>query len=566
VDFSDTLWGFDGTVAPGRCSPFSVVVSNPTDASIDGTVVLQEGVNLPIGVPWTQHCFLAPHSARRLQFYPWIDTTRSEFSVSWANSSDRIEVDAPKLRPLAVVRFDDGAHLFTPIPGVANFDESLFPDTVAATGGLSVILLDHAPRLQPLQRRALRDWLAAGGTLVLGVGPDGHPPHFTDDLAIFNSAEHALPDIAGRVAATSAVRPTREALCTAAGLPSESATAEVRYNAFSDHLFQHLAEIVKPKQDWSLIYLLLALYLAAIGPGMYIAARLRLDYRLVTAAYLGVVAVGSGAMWFMGQRGYGERAQINTIALAQSLGNGDYIATQWSNLFVTASGHYEVSHSGDSNQFSCPSSDGIEDGVVAMGNGGVLAATVPLFSSRPFIHIGHIAAAGPEPTITAYNADEHTPASLVIDVSGSLPSGSSWAHRILDAQVVVHGALYPLKEAVNRLTLAPAASSSLANAQSPFMTSMTNYARYGAPPLMTGEAGDDHQVVMRWAFIPLMGYSLGFANRQREEAWQPIVHDDRLTLFLLVDQPPTFHVTASVEQHGSVVYRFDLPCPARSSL
>ena len=98
-------------------------------------------------------------------------------------------------------------------------------------------------------------------------------------------------------------------------------------DTFTQALLGHFAQIVRPRHDWTAIFLLLSLHVLLIGPIALVAAKMKVDFRLLTLAYLLAIAGFSAAIWRLGKRGYGEEDQLNSIGYAAALGNGAFAVT-----------------------------------------------------------------------------------------------------------------------------------------------------------------------------------------------------------------------------------------------
>ncbi len=194
IDVSEVRWGFDGQVTQQHFVPLSVLITNPAAEAFDGVIELREsiGAGTPVGAPLAEEVYVAPHSSRWVQFYPFVKENFEEWKLQWGRGSgERADVTAPvfaEAKPVLLVDADDFS---TKGKGLRRFPENLFPPFVAATDGLKTAVLDHAPRWEEARRQAFYDWLFRGGRLDLFKGIDGNFPRFTAQLVELNTpAEH----------------------------------------------------------------------------------------------------------------------------------------------------------------------------------------------------------------------------------------------------------------------------------------------------------------------------------------------------------------------------------------
>jgi hypothetical protein len=554
LEVGEVRWGFDGKVVPEHVNPLSLVVSNPSAVPFEGVLVLEQGHTIHEGAPWVEACYLAPGTSRRVQFHPWVGGGGDAFELSWKPGGGSVEVDAPEQgAPATVLLVDDGD--LAAGGALKRFPDQLFPPTVAACDGLGCVVLDHAPRWQPAQRQALRDWLWRGGTLVLLPGGDGRQPRLGAGLELLDQPGRRLVAGAGQVLRLDLTRAELSAESLAAAgyaAPTLHTDEDHHGQALASSLFQMLNDLVKPRHAWALIFLVLTVYLLVISLGAWLAARLGADYRLVNLGVVAVIIGCSVLLWMVGRRGSGERAVLTTLAYAQALGGGDFAATQWSSCFVTSSGDYAITHPGEHNLFSVPGDRDRAEATVAADQG-TLLATIPLFSSRSFVHCGRIRIPGADPAIVSLSAAAPAP-DLVIE----LPAGGLRAERVLGARAVYRERVYKLERDGRRLSHNAAVGAiELAD----FSVGLAKSHQEFYP----GFAEDDGDAGLRLArldayFEQLIAYGLGGRGAARQ--WTDQRRDpDQVALFMLVDQPPAFQVPGGITNQGRVVLRFDLPIP-----
>jgi hypothetical protein len=568
VEFREVVWGFNGKVVARHFNLLSVLVDNPGDAPIEGVVKLQEGDYYQHGAVMVHSCYLAPHSSRWLQFYPWIEDRADEYKVSWVRSSAAHDIPAPEFTAPAVVRFDDGSRLTRSGGALLNFAEELFPSQACATTGLGAAVLDHAPRLQEAQCRALQDWLSSGGIVIVARGLDGHLPHFGPELDVLNATEPRHRVGSGWVLQLEAEGATAKEAIDAAGIAMARLTKEdANTDTFTQALLGHFAQIVRPRHSWTIIFLLLSVYLLLIGPIALVAARRKLDFRMVTASYLLAIAAFSGAIWHMGKRGYGEEDQLNSIGYAQALGHGAFAVTSWNNLFVTASGDYAVAPTAGAGVFACPGGEALTKDAVSYDQDGMLQVSIPMFSSRSFVAGSRRVVPGLEPRVAASAWDAQTLKELVVEIPGKTPTGEPWKSAVLDMRASYAGRLYELGGAPDGTFDLKRGGSLNEGEYKTQLAQALNQVHYS--PQFRGEDDTaDSRTMLKQAIhdslLPMIAYGLGGQGLGRNSLVQPAV-PGRAAVFVLIDQAQELGTSAHTATHGGMVYRFDLTLAPRSS-
>src|SRR5689334_6966879 len=104
LEIQDVRWGFDGQVLPERFNVLSVLVANPSSAPFDDALSLYktQGTATRVGAIEEQPCYLAPFSARWVQFYPYLDQEGLEWVLSWGRTQWRVQPQ-PRFGPPATV-------------------------------------------------------------------------------------------------------------------------------------------------------------------------------------------------------------------------------------------------------------------------------------------------------------------------------------------------------------------------------------------------------------------------------------------------------------------------------
>lgn len=394
VDPDEVRWGFNGRIVPGRVNLLSVRVFNDSGIPFDGALRLERrgGVGGRIGAVQAQPLYVTPFTERWVQFPVLLPSGSGECELSWGRSAfDRLILDIPREGSLAQVVLDMGRAVGSGKAPVRRFPADLFPATLAACESLHSVILDGVPRWEAPRRAAFMQWLQRGGRVMIVNDPDGRRPSFGGDLAALNVEGDTARVGGGYVW----YQPTRLSQLRARDLV-RMAAPELKKDTgsymsdFASPIFSLLRKRTAASHNWVVIYLLIALYVGLIGPVNGWVARRKSDYRPALLLFGGCVLVFTLLFTFVGRRGYGEQANLRSVALAHSLGDGTYDVTQWGNAFVTRSGQYEIRHEAPNNIYASGQEDGGVAGVIQSGPGGVFGVEIPLFSSMPFVHRARI--------------------------------------------------------------------------------------------------------------------------------------------------------------------------------
>jgi hypothetical protein len=389
LDVGKPLWGFDGKVLPNAFTVMSIEVGNRGAQPFDGDLVLRD---LASGAPLKLAVFLAPGTSRWVQFHPYVGGYVTGWKLTWNDGREREEdMGQPSTgAPATVLLADPDA------PGMRAvrmrlFAENLFPATVSATDGLTAVVLDHQPRWDAPRREAFLDWVRRGGTVHLLPGADGAAVQFTDDFSPLNITGNADRQ---RIGAGLVVRHTiTRAEMTEQWLKEHGfAPPELREDGqqnMSDRdgfILHRLAAITRPNIKWGLIYLLTVAYVILIGPVFYVLRKR--NYRVLLGGFIATVALFAWVFAVIGRRGYGEKQIYHSVGIARSLGAGRFDVHEWIHAFATTGDIYKFTH-GDGSQFYATGFEGdTVRGEIREGKESHIAADIPLFSSRPFLHRG----------------------------------------------------------------------------------------------------------------------------------------------------------------------------------
>ncbi len=393
LEIKEVRWGFDGKVVPNHFAILSLLVQNPGSAPFDGELILEQsqGVGSPAGAPIVQPVYLAPNSARFVQFQPYALENSGGYSLRWGRGpKNRADIDGPNRAGPARVFLLDPENPFAAATKLRGFPDDLFPTTVGATDGLDAVVLDHAPRWEMARREAFLDWLRCGGTVHLVLGAKGTLPEFSNELAILNGPGERTRLGAGTILRHQINRTdVTDAFLDQHGSPARELRngKKVSLYAFDLSLLQKLAALTKPHIVWWLIYLLTGSYILVVGPVHFLVGR-KIDYRLSIVAFVAVVAAYAASFAWAGRRGADETQRVHSVSIAHALGGQRYDVMQWISAFVTHGDLYKLTHDAASNLYTVgPSSDAVR-GQIRNGRDGILAVDLPLYSSRPFMHRG----------------------------------------------------------------------------------------------------------------------------------------------------------------------------------
>ncbi len=393
-------WGFDGTVVPGRINILSVEVRNPSSQPFDGILELYKGggVGIRYDAPLVERCFISPGARRWVQFYPYVRHEHENWVLEWAlgpNGSRSLK--RPKLGPPARVFLRDPESVMglgsLPHP---TLDDNLFPPTVAATDGLQSVLLDHAPRWEPVRREAFLDWLRRGGEVHLLLDRAGRHPVFTGELAVLNSTAERHRVGAGLVTRHEVTgRDADEEALATKGYPAPTLkagddSAPGRIEDMEGFLFHSLGGLTRPRHSWGLIYLTTIAYVVLLGPLNFLYARKRRDYRLSILFFFLCVAGCALALHYLGRRGQNEATAVHYLACARHIEGDSYDVTQWADAFVTRGAIYDITHDAPHNLYSaCEDTERVR-GQIANGLKGVFRVDIPVYSRCSFLHRGKL--------------------------------------------------------------------------------------------------------------------------------------------------------------------------------
>jgi len=410
IEAEQIIWGFDGTVFPGRFNQLSVKMVNNSNQPYQGMLTLKLGkfTTLGVGAPIMTRLYLSPQSQKWVHLSPYIRGQFDDWSLSWTGGSK----DLPDLimgGPSTVFLYDSRTAFFQKYR-IKTLPDNLFPTSTALTDNLSALVLDYTPVWKGARRKTFLNWLHSGGTLHLCHNEKGEYPLFVDDLATLNSNKTSYRYGAGFIHKHALKGPEISAKHLSA-VTTNSATVKKGGNSylnFDKLVFAQLTKLVDPNHSWGVISLLLVIYTLLLIPGCFIYARkFRRGPGKSITAYLTIIVVFTIAIKYIGQRGYGESSSINTLSLARSLGNGNFDVSQWTQAFFTSGDTYQFQDPGEHSLYStCEEHDSIRAQIFNGPQGGFVA-DIPLYSSRLFLHRAQHKLKTNEPTFSSFQLNNN---------------------------------------------------------------------------------------------------------------------------------------------------------------
>lgn len=554
LEVQQVIWGFDGQAVPGRFNVLSVLVANSAGDPFDGTMNLSEnrGMDERLGAVYGAPCYLSPMTTRWLQFYVYIDNQYDGWRLQWGRGSDdQHDLDAPKLGTPATVLLLDPDATMAGGGAFKQFPDDLFPTTIAATAGLNSVLLDHAPRWEPLKRQAFLSWLKAGGTVHVLTGPDGRYPEFTDELAGLNSPLDRFRIGAGTVvrhAARAGEIQRRDVDSDGPPLRQDKPENLENPGQSSDLFFRVLTRLSQRHYNWSGIYLLAIAYVVVAGPGILMAGRKLADYRLRIALLLATVAGFTFLFNLAGRRGQGETSAIHSLSYAREIAGGTYDVVQWINVFTAHGAYYTITHPAADNLYSTSEDYEAVNGVIENGKDGRFRLDLPMFSQRSFMHAAEMKGPDAPVKITSWQGGE-TLKHLVLGVD------RDFAKQILSGWILQGDQIYPAvitKDGLecNGSDAQPVRSFTALSGSEQF--AINN----GYQPQ---EQGANDMIPYQYLVKPLIAWSLETVDLTQSKALARQA-GGHVQLFVFAHSPASFGVAGSDLGHetGCVLYHFDL--------
>ena len=254
-------------------------------------------------------------------------------------------------------------------------------------------MLDIGPPLWGFDRQAFLDWLRRGGQVHILLDRAGRRPVFSGELAALNA-----PQPRSRVGAGLVVRhafgrrgATQEALA-AAGCPAPRLVRAEEFHSerlldLEGPVLRVLSQATRPRHAWGLIYLTTIAYVIVLGPvNLAFGRRRGRNYRITLLFFLVSVASAAALLHFLGRRGAAEAAAVHSLALARQIDADTYDVTQWTNLFATRGGAYEITHDAPHNLYAACQDTEAVPGFIVNGKDGAFRVEIPYYSHRSFLH------------------------------------------------------------------------------------------------------------------------------------------------------------------------------------
>jgi len=550
VEVQEVVWGFDARVVPQRINVLSVLLANNSALAFDDAVAVrrQNSLGEQIGADCAEHCYVAPFTSRWVQFYPYVGGENEEWTLHLGRR--RAKLPAPRLGPPAPVCLTDPTDPLQGRAGLRTFPDNLFPLTVAATDGLAAVVLDHAPRWEPVRRRALLDWLRRGGTLHLLPGEGGGYPQFSGDLSVLNDPAERFRVGTGLVVRHRAARAdVTEKFLAEAGCPlPKLESSGMGYLTLDEGVLASLKSLVRPDHNWPLMYVALIVYLLLIGPVNYLIGRRAPRFRRAVLFFLVTAAAFAWALGAMGRRGFGEVASIHSLAYAAPIDEEHYDVTQWVNVFVIDGDYYTLAHGGDHNLYAaCESLEPVK-GLVEAGAGGRFYVDIPLCSNRPLLHRARLKGHALGLRVAEWRQGEDLEA-LTLSVGPGFPQ------EILGAWVLHGDRFYTMSRQGATLRLTGGRGRSCDEFLSESNLGMNQF--YYA---MRGEEHEDPRDAAEDMAPTLIGRAVGGVEDLRHGLTLPPPSADEAQFFLLTESPPGFALQAEGlgREVGYVLYHVRL--------
>jgi len=170
-------------------------------------------------------------------------------------------------------------------------------------------------------------------------------------------------------------------------LPDATQTKR-RYGSSYSHTTTQILDVLRrtvwPNHNWAVIYLILFAFFMASVPWHYFVSKKAIGYPASICLMLGIVGVTATSIYFVGARGYDERASVHMIAYAKQLDPGRFEVRRHGNVFVTSSGRYTLRFRGAGGEFTCGAAG---TSLGEMSRDGSIRVPIPVFTSRPFFHV-----------------------------------------------------------------------------------------------------------------------------------------------------------------------------------
>lgn len=432
VRIVDVIWGFDGRVSAGYFQPLSLLLDNLSGDVIEGTVSirLSAGFSREGHGAQQQPVYLGGQSRRWVQFYPYVTDVTDSWTVELQTEAGRFELqslDPPRLavdpawyriqqaggqaggqanatksseQNLPAVFLDPPRKQDRQPTTVRHMPAEIFPPYSTATGGLHAVFLDHVPDWEEPRQQAFLAWLRRGGHLHLLLDDNRRELVFQGPLAVLNEPLPEFSVDSGTVYREDIQRQelseervnavVRESLKPDADEDLQMRDAASMGMGFStlnllndDDLFALMREVVEPQHAWALIALLSFVYIFALYPGIWrLSNATRFSPLKTISAVLGLSAVFSLLFLWLGRRGYGETESLQTLMVASAEDQRHWNCLQFTQLFGTDGGTYQLSDQNHQALLSCGTRLDRSDSLIQPGNTATMTARLAPYSTE----------------------------------------------------------------------------------------------------------------------------------------------------------------------------------------
>lgn len=465
----ETVWGFDGRVVPGDFNPLSLLIDNLSDQAIEGQVTLRcvSGMVRDSGALLSEPIYLAPHTRRWVQFYPYV----ARYSGSWrltVRTTTQVLLTDSFDTPRALYGLTTGtdgddslAAVILDRPGLATREPTsvkhmpaeIFPPYATATSGLKVLFLDHVPDWETPRQQALLSWLKSGGQLHLLLDSNSRVLQFSGPLAPLNDPFSEFSVGMGRVVrhetqrgqlTEQIVRPLvrpqiaaedADAATQGQRVPIAQELSTPDPTSQDSDLLARMRELTQPEHAWWLIFLLSLTYVGLIFPGCWLLSQKRtLHYLATYGAIAGLAVVFSLLFLAIGRRGYGESTVMNSLSIARAEDETHWNAFQWNTLFVVSGDNYLIEAADQAALLASGNADEEVDATVRCGNAAVFDTRIPPFSSQSILSRRRVALPDWKLAVRSAEVGGSGLVRLEIDVGPEFPASADCQYLVLHEQ------------------------------------------------------------------------------------------------------------------------------------
>ena len=339
------VWGIEGRVASLAFNPVRLTIRNDGDEPYDGVVTVEPAGLVQSSIEYQTDLYLRPGETRQVRLTMFVPLGGGEWQLRSAGPGGRDTV-AP-LDPLVV---DDPVivHLTSDARsiGLPRLPPADLPAKSTAMEVIKALVLTDSPRLQPVQQRAMLDWVAAGGVVVLAPGSSGQLPDLPGSLQSLDAAGGTrriglgdvivLDEPPDRTSVEDAIDSGRRQYFSAIvdGVPVDafggivSQTGRLPFE--SDGLIVGSLQSIVESSTFAAFFLPLSLaYVVVLG---LLSRQARLDRwspLRFTLALGGLTGAASIVLVAASPLSSSSRAASVTVCIAKPLGDGRAVVWQW---------------------------------------------------------------------------------------------------------------------------------------------------------------------------------------------------------------------------------------------